>query len=324
MFEYSTSTLRCRKRKELARAAAFTCWLVLLGADARGADAWAVRYGMNLRELTAVQADKTVELGATTVRVVFGWDVIEPACKGCFVWTRTDAWMAEARRTGLDVFGTLAYSPGWANGGHSYNYPPRVAQDWYDYVLAVVQRYPDVRFWGVWNEPNLDVFFKDGDLRGYEVLVSTAYAAIRAGNPGARILGPEVSHHAIKDGWYVAAMRAFGALFDIVTVHWYPDGPELGFMMDEMVRPSAGGKPIWLTETGMGPCEGVLGEAQQLAHYNRVLATLLPRRAWWSGLLFYDLYDPPEEGTCGSAILRTDYSNRAAFTLYQRFIRAYR
>jgi len=47
----------------------------------------------------------------------------------------------------------------------------------------------------------------DGDSRGECVSL------------GAR---PEVSHHAIKDGWYVAAMKTFGDLFDIVTVHWYP------------------------------------------------------------------------------------------------------
>ena len=37
-------------------------------------------YGMNLRVLSAEQADKMVELGASTARIVLGWDVIEPAC----------------------------------------------------------------------------------------------------------------------------------------------------------------------------------------------------------------------------------------------------
>ena len=281
-------------------------------------------YGMNLRVLSPEQADKMVELGASTARIVLGWDVIEPACKGCFEWAIPDAWVAEAKRRRLSVFATLAYSPKWSNGGRTYNYPPLIIQDWYDFVFAAVSRYKnDIKLWGLWNEPNLDVYWHGGDLRGYQTLAVTGRAAIRAADPDALALGPEVSHHALKDGFYVAAMRSIGGLFDIVTVHWYPDGPDLEFMMDQMVRPFAGGKDVWLTEAGMKPCESVLAEAGQLALYNKVLKAFLPRRSWWTGLMFYDLYDPPEPGDCGSAITRPDYSNRPAFILYRQFIRSY-
>ena len=38
-------------------------------------------------------------------------------------------------------------------------------QDWYDFVFATVDRYKDdVFLWGVWNEPNLDTYLKNGDL----------------------------------------------------------------------------------------------------------------------------------------------------------------
>ena len=281
-------------------------------------------YGMNLRAVTREQARKMVELGGSTVRVVFGWDGIEGACKGCFNFSQTDAWVAEARRTGLQISATLSYSPRWANGGHTFNYPPLIVQDWYDFVFTVVSRYKDdVHLWGIWNEPNLDVYWHGGDLTAYQTIAIAARAAIRAADSTAVVLGPDVSHHALKEGWYVAAMRSIGALFDIVTVHWYPDGPDLEFMMDQMVRPFAGGKDVWLTEAGMKPCESVLAEAGQLALYNKVLKAFLPRRFWWTGVMFYDLYDPPDPKDCGSGITRFDYSNRPAFTLYQQFIRAY-
>ena len=180
--------------------ALFTC-VALASADSVSAQS--SRYGMNLRTISGAQADKMVELGAGTARVVFGWDTIEPNCKGCF---------------DCDHHRHLA-------------------------------------------EPNLDVYFHGTDLRAYRMLVVAAETAIRAANPAARVLGPEVSHHALKDGWYAAAMRSIGDLFDIVTVHWYPDGPNLEFMMDQMVRPFAGGKQVWLTEAGMKPCETVFGEA---------------------------------------------------------------
>jgi hypothetical protein len=281
------------------------------------------RYGMNAHNLSAMTADKMTELGADIVRVVYGWDVIEPACKGCFNWTITDGWREEARRTKHLIFGTLAYAPRWANGGAALNGPPLNSQDWYDFVYATVDRYKDdVFLWGIWNEPNLDTYLRKGDLGVYEQLARTAESAIRAANPSAIVLGPEVSHHAIRAGWYAAAMKAFGSLFDIVTVHWYMDGPPLEAFMDNAVRPWAGRKEVWLTESGITPCQSNFGEAGQALFYRRVLQAFRPRSHWWTAVLFYNLYDPPSPLNCGSAITRSDWSNRPAFALYQAFIKA--
>ena len=281
------------------------------------------RYGMNTRTYDAQTADKMVELGVTTVRLVYGWDVIEPNCKGCFTWSTTDAWRDEARRTKRAIFGTLGFTPQWANGGRSYNYPPGNYQDWYDFVFAIASRYKDDIFlWGVWNEPNLESYLHGSDLRAYQTLVMTARAAIKAANPKAQVLGPEVSHHAMPDGWYASIMRAAGDLFDIVTVHWYQDGPDLDFMMDQMVRPFALGKPVWVSETGMKPCSSVFGEGAQALFYQRVLDAMQKRRSWWTGVQFYDLYERPVPQDCGVAITRPDWSNRPAFSLYKAFIAA--
>jgi hypothetical protein len=117
----------------------------------------------------------------------------------------------------------------------------------------------DIYLWGVWNEPNLGAFLKGTDLKTYRSLVIMAHAAILAANPTAAVLGPEVSQHALEDGWFGAAMIDFGDLFDIVTVHWYPDGPALEYAMDQLVRPFALAKPVWLSETGLTPCASLFG-----------------------------------------------------------------
>jgi hypothetical protein len=280
-------------------------------------------YGMNTRVLTAPMADKTVELGAGVIRLAYGWDVIEPDCKGCYKWDATDAWRDEAKRTHRTIFASLAYVPAWANGGRPYHYPPVNYQDWYDFVYATVSRYrDDIYLWGVWNEPNLDQYLKGADPKVYRSLVIMAHAAIRAANPQAMILGPDVSWHGVADGWLAAVMNDFGDLFDIVTVHWYADGPDLAFMMDRLVRPVSLGKNVWLSEVGMKPCESLFGEAGQALLYQRVLSSYLARRSWWTGVSFYDLHDTPSGRDCGSAITRTDWSNRPAFLLYQAVIRA--
>ena len=294
-------------------------WLALLAARP---DAQHLRYGMNTRVLTPQMADKMAELGAGVVRLAYGWDVIEPNCKGCFNWTRTDAWRDEAKRTGRTIFASLAYAPAWANGGHAFNYPPDRYQDWFDFVYATVSRYrDDIFLWGIWNEPNLDLYLHGASVDVYRDLSIVGRAAIRAANPKAVVLGPEVSWHGIQNGWFAASLRETAALFDIITVHWYADGPKLDVMMDQIVAPLAGGKEVWLAETGLKPCASFFGEVGQALFYQQVLAAFEARRSWWTGLLFYDLYDPEMPGDCGSAITRPDWSNRPAFTVLQRFIR---
>jgi len=291
---------------------------------AAGASAQNQHYGMNTRVLTSQMADKAAELGTGIVRLPYGWDLIEPNCKRCFDWTTTDAWRDEARRTKRLIFGSLAYAPPWANGGHPFNYAPLDQRDWYDFVYAVVSRYrDDILLWGVWNEPNLDLYLHGADMSVYQQLVATASAAIRAANPRAVVLGPDVSWHGTTNGWFAGAMRDFGDAFDIVTVHWYADGPKLDAMMDELVKPFALGKAVWLAETGMKPCASLFGEVGQAWFYQQVLDAFQARRAWWTGLLFYDLYDAPTPLDCGGAITRPDWSNRPAFSILQSFIRAH-
>ena len=297
---------------------------IALSAVASSAFAQDLHYGMNTRALTAPMADKMTELGAGVVRLAFGWDVIEPNCKGCYAWERTDAWRDEAKRTHRAIFASLAYAPAWANGGQPYRYPPLNYQDWYDFVFATASRYrDDIVLWGVWNEPNLDEYLQGADPRVYRSLVITARAAILAANPRATVLGPDVSWHGVKDGWFAAVMNDFGDLFDIVTIHWYADGPELAVMMDQLVRPVSLGRNVWMTEVGMKPCASFFGEAGQASLYQRVLSAFQQRRSWWTGVIFYDLYELPSGRDCGTAITRADWSNRPAFQLYQAFIQAH-
>lgn len=295
-------------------------WLIFTTV-ARVARAQNLHYGMNTRVLTPQMADTMVDLGTDVVRLPYGWDLIEPTCKGCFDWSITDAWRDEARRTRRVIFGSLAYAPRWANGGHTYNYPPLIYQDYYDFVYTVVSRYKDdIYLWGVWNEPNLDSYLHGGTVAVYRDLAIVARSAIRAANPNALVLGPEISHHAALDGFFPAIMRAAGSLFDIVTVHWYRDGPKLDAMMDQLVQPFTYGKPVWLDETGLRPCQSFFGEIDQALLYRQVLEAFRLRRHWWTGVLFYDLHDLPDPADCGSGITRPDWSKRPAFNVLKAFI----
>ena len=146
-----------------------------------------------------------------------------------------------------------------------------------------------------------------------------ARAAILATNPSALVLGPEVSQHAVSDGWCAEVMDDVGDLFDIVTVHWYADGPALEYFAGPS-RAAVRSRNLWLSETGIAPCASAFGEIGQALYHRRVLNAFLPRREWWTGVSFYDLRRPAQ-GTAAAPSREPDWSNRPAFKLYQSFIR---
>jgi hypothetical protein len=98
----------------------------------------------------------------------------------------------------LTIWGT----PDWANGGKGLNYAPTNASDMTKFARALATRYngrtpgfPYVKFYSVWNEPNLEQFLAPTyDAKGrpvvqktYAKLYRAAYAGIKAGSPSADI-----------------------------------------------------------------------------------------------------------------------------------------
>ncbi|MGI8802544.1 MAG: hypothetical protein ACR2KV_10275 [Solirubrobacteraceae bacterium] len=76
------------------------------------------------------------------------------------------AWPAEldaavAQSAGdIRVAVQLIGAPPWANGGRSANWAPRDPGDYADFAYAAARRYPTVRLWMIWGEPN-----RSGGLR---------------------------------------------------------------------------------------------------------------------------------------------------------------
>jgi O-glycosyl hydrolase len=281
-------------------------------------------YGMVTHYSDARMADKMRELGAGIVRVDFNWSGMQPSPgPRRYDFTYTDTSVRSAHSRGLDVFATIAYSPKWANGGRSEHAPPLRIEDWENFVSAVVERYQgrnmDVQYFGIWNEPDLRGFF-EGSLDDYVALVTTGRQAIRRANGQAKVLGPEVSQTGVLNGYYAAAMDAVGDQFDIVTVHWYPSARRgLETFLDDYVRPSAMGKPVWLTEVGQSVCSRG-GEEAQASLYARALDAFQARRSWLAGIFFYDLYEPTSK--CSYPPVRADWSIRPAFLIYRDAIKA--
>ncbi len=135
---------------------------------------------------------------------------------------------------------------------------------WGQFVYRVVTRYKaNVRAWEIWNEPNLDGFWK-ADAKTYAQLMRVSYQAIKAADPTAIVvfggLYQDVNSDRIQAFWQAlrelpdAAANHF--YFDAQGFHLYDGGICNSFdVIESMKRMQAtynlGVHDWWITESGI-------------------------------------------------------------------------
>lgn len=303
-------------------------------------------YGINYHAPSDSTLTTTIDearaLGLGWIRVDFDWLHIE-VNRGAFSWGRHDAIVAAAEARGLLVFATLAYSPQWATQG-----PVRVGHpnpaDWENFVYQAVRRYDGrqgrgyVGYWGLWNEPNLSDFYQGTRQQYIHEILRNGADMVRAANPHAKVLGPELAHvnSSAWWEWLNDCIVQAGDKLDIVTHHVYGSGYTTPTRrLEQRVWPwdppsvkevlqQAGwlGKPFWLTEIGW---QSGSDEAQQAANYTGFLNNWFtgdPARSWIHKVFFYELYDTQLFPDLSWGILGPNpaHARKQAFDAYALFI----
>jgi hypothetical protein len=101
---------------------------------------------------------------------------------------------AQARAQGMQVALMLTYTPSWANGGQSQLTTPSNPKDFADFATAAARRYPGVRLWMVWGEPDFgnkfqplvgQTRFNGGGLNAAQAQAPRNYARILDATYGA-------------------------------------------------------------------------------------------------------------------------------------------
>jgi hypothetical protein len=80
-------------------------------------------------------------------------------------WAEYDTALERADRYGIEVILSIFGTPRWANGGKAFQYAPRRMGDLRAFATAAARRYPQVRLWMAWNEPNAPNFLKPQSVR---------------------------------------------------------------------------------------------------------------------------------------------------------------
>ncbi len=165
------------------------------------------------------------QTGIQIARVTVRWDVVE-STRGTFDWSRTDAIVEGLHDAGIAPLLTLYGTPEWANGGRPASGVPLRGSDFASFARAVADRYPFVRRFTVWNEPNQRRSMTPVSPALYVArLLNPAYAAIHDVAPSAKVAGGETAPRGGTGGMspvaFMRGMSRAGARLDAYAHHPY-------------------------------------------------------------------------------------------------------
>jgi hypothetical protein len=260
-------------------------------------DAWLL-YGPGSMESRVSELDRR---GVDIVRLSLHWDLIarrEPRDARnpddrAYRWGAAGHALDALRRHDIDALVTLVGTPSWANDGDYTNVPPESADLFADFAYAAAERFPFVRHWTIWNEPNQRLWLNPPSPSLYvNRLLNPGYAAIKQANPRALVAGgvtaPRGNTGGVSPLSWIKGMGKAGARLDAYAHHPYPLLPKnetpwtggcrycetvtmatLERLINAVTR-YLGPKRIWLTEYGYqtSPPDQWLGVTwAQQAHY---------------------------------------------------------
>jgi hypothetical protein len=263
-------------------------------------DAWILGGPGRLGE----RLDALDRLGVDVVRFTLNWNEIEPA-QGRFNWRTSDRVLRGLRTRGIHPVVTLVGVPGWANGGRPPRFAPKWGKEFSAFAAATARRYPFVRYWLIWNEPNLRRWLEPTVPGTYvRRLLNPAYRAIHRVNRRARVAGgvtgPRGNVGGVSPVDWLRGMARAGARLDAYAHHPHPSGP--------FETPTRGG------------CSGSNCKTITLANLNLLVREV--RGAWgrrvriWLTEWGYQT-NPPDEFLGVSSRLQAQYIGEAARRVYR-------
>jgi CDP-paratose 2-epimerase len=258
------------------------------------------------------------ELGIRHLRTGISWaDYFRPGGPAWYDWQ-----MGRLRQSGVEILLSVWHTPPSIAEGGACNGPPRRLRDYADFIDRVITDYGDCwHHLELWNEPNnrfkWDFERHDPGWRKFaRMIVNAANWAQRRGRR--TVLGGmiPVDHH------WLNLMRDLGALafIDVVAIHafpgmWFADRPNWEWFRDwhgwaeklAYVRAHAGGRPVWVTETGLATWDLARDREARFDLQARAIEDLVEAPA--ERFYFYSLIDldPRREAIEGFHVDENEY-----------------
>ena len=309
--------------------------IVLLGAIHMAAITISpLPYGINVHLAENNTLARVRTAGIAWIRIDVNWSVIETS-KGKFNYIEVDRVVNYATANGLSIYASIGFTPGWANGKKGKTYPATNVTDWKNFVARTIARYKSkIKYWGIWNEPNLKIFFALGKDKFVQQVLLPAAQTIRAADPAAFIVGPDLSHKTETGTewyfWMKYILDNAGNYLDIISHHIYEDhgvyylyelleaGDKFIPAVKTIIEESGqGNKPFWITETGWNTSK--YSEIMQSNRYLDMLHTRA-RKNYPQKVFFYAIIDDPNPAVLPWGILRRNLEPKPAYNNYRNYI----
>lgn len=262
--------------------------------------------------------DDFAHLGVRWLRTDLNWAVVQAAGAESFDWSGMDRIVDLAEAASIRVLPVVGSTPAWDWEVPGEPGPPRDMAAFGRFMAAAVARYAPrgIRDWEIWNEPNMaSAWGGPPDPATYAALLGAGAAAVRAVDPGARVLfgglaavratgpdGAETEWYSARDFLREAYAAGAAAHFDVMSFHpytyprlpdsWLPTGWSLMGDIGRMMQAAGdGAKPIWVTEFG-APTRGEDAVSELDQAETLLLGFTLIEKAGWSGpFLWYSYRD---------------------------------
>ncbi|AHF94069.1 hypothetical protein OPIT5_04435 [Opitutaceae bacterium TAV5] len=266
-------------------------------ADAATMDAFGVCASPQSTSGYEAYCDDIIASGIKWVRISPEWGSIETA-RGVFNTTyldRLDAIVSRLRAHDVNILWILCYTAPWASSQPALGWPdatrykPADWTDWENYVAFIVDRYDgQIRYWEVWNEPDLNGFWKSS-VADYYTLLAKAHAKIKARNATNQVLLGGLAVSTGTDFFEELLDLGAASYFDITNYHAYGPIRRHVSLYEQMIGVTTTwgitDKPIWITETGyttvgdaaLEPVKA--GLVEQIQHGNQQRPEIA--RAFW-------------------------------------------
>lgn len=309
-------------------------FLLLLASIAAAQNISPLPYGINVHLAVDDVLATVKQAGISWIRIDVKWSQIERT-RGQINFIETDRVIDYALGNGLSVYASISETPDWANNGQGGNYPAVNPQDWFNFVARVVNRYQTrVKYWGIWNEPNMKEFFAPGKDEFVQQVFLPAAQAIRETDPAAFIVGPELAHLTSTGSewyfWMTYILEQCSSYLDVISHHIYENrgvyylfellesGDGLVPSVKSIIQDSGqDNKPFWLSETGWNTSE--FAESVQADLYLEMLQTRR-QKDYPQKIFFYEIIDDPRPDIPLFGILHSDLTPKPAYSVYRDFI----
>jgi hypothetical protein len=303
-------------------------------------DAW-LAYGQG----SVTQRVATLQsLGVRLARFTLRWDKIAPSRPAdprnpsdpAYAWGVYDEVLRALHAHGITALVTLYGSPRWAGGG-APNALPRIGFG--DFAYAAAKRFPWVRMWTVWNEPNGRTFSLPVSPSLYvQRVLNPAYVQLHRASRANIVAGGVTSPRATPSGMsplaFMQGMKAAHARLDAYAQNPYPvsrgETPfrstcshctvmtmaNLSQVRADVTRYFGSRVPLWLTEYGYqtNPPDRLLGVSYALqARYIGEAALHVWEQPGANVLIQFLVRDEPSLGGWQSGLLTAEGAQKPSY-----------